>query len=233
MATNLVHNAIVHNLPDQGTVWVTTNARSESVTLTVENTGEKLTPQLVTTLAEPFQRGSRTPSHRRWGRRPRPGHRQEHRPSTRRHPCPRRPSRWRSVRDGRNYPPRREWPRTVNNTRAARRVSSHSGPTSWWYITSRLTGSWRIRVVPTRTPATASTTGTAAARSDEAHGRRGRPVWLSGDHAFLLGRHSHEDMLAVGKRMGGPHREGPPCGGPLQRARGCLSSGHVSQVIGP
>ena len=59
MATNLVHNAIVHNLPDQGTVWVTTNARPESVTLTVENTGEKLTPQLVTTLAEPFQRGSR------------------------------------------------------------------------------------------------------------------------------------------------------------------------------
>jgi two-component system sensor histidine kinase VanS len=27
--------------------------------LTVENTGEKLTPQLVSTLAEPFQRGSR------------------------------------------------------------------------------------------------------------------------------------------------------------------------------
>jgi len=27
--------------------------------LTVENTGEKLTPQLVATLAEPFQRGSR------------------------------------------------------------------------------------------------------------------------------------------------------------------------------
>jgi two-component system, OmpR family, sensor histidine kinase VanS len=29
------------------------------VALTVENTGEKLTPQLVSTLAEPFQRGSR------------------------------------------------------------------------------------------------------------------------------------------------------------------------------
>jgi two-component system sensor histidine kinase VanS len=28
------------------------------VELTVENTGEKLTPQLVATLAEPFQRGS-------------------------------------------------------------------------------------------------------------------------------------------------------------------------------
>jgi two-component system sensor histidine kinase VanS len=58
MSTNLVHNAIVHNLPEQGTVWVTTSAHTESVVLTVENTGEKLTPQLVATLAEPFQRGT-------------------------------------------------------------------------------------------------------------------------------------------------------------------------------
>jgi two-component system, OmpR family, sensor histidine kinase VanS len=58
MATNLVHNAIVHNLPEHGTVWVTTSAHPKSVELTVENTGEKLTPQLVATLAEPFQRGS-------------------------------------------------------------------------------------------------------------------------------------------------------------------------------
>jgi two-component system sensor histidine kinase VanS len=59
MTTNLVHNAIVHNLPDQGTVWVTTSVLPESVVLTVENTGEQLTTQLVSTLAEPFQRGSR------------------------------------------------------------------------------------------------------------------------------------------------------------------------------
>ncbi|MEN3282235.1 MAG: two-component system, OmpR family, sensor histidine kinase VanS [Solirubrobacteraceae bacterium] len=59
MTTNLVHNAIVHNLPDHGTVWVTTSAQPERVVLTVENAGEKLTPQLVSTLAEPFQRGSR------------------------------------------------------------------------------------------------------------------------------------------------------------------------------
>jgi two-component system, OmpR family, sensor histidine kinase VanS len=58
LATNLVHNAIVHNLPAQGTVFVTTSARPKSVALTVENTGEKLTPQLVATLAEPFQRGT-------------------------------------------------------------------------------------------------------------------------------------------------------------------------------
>jgi two-component system sensor histidine kinase VanS len=54
-----VHNAIVHNLPGHGTVWVTTSAQPDSAVLTVENTGEKLTPQRVATLAEPFQRGSR------------------------------------------------------------------------------------------------------------------------------------------------------------------------------
>jgi two-component system sensor histidine kinase VanS len=59
MATNLVHNAIVHNLPEQSTVWVTTSAHPQSVALTVENTGEQLTPHLVFTLVEPFQRGSR------------------------------------------------------------------------------------------------------------------------------------------------------------------------------
>jgi two-component system sensor histidine kinase VanS len=59
MTTNLVHNAIVHNLPDGGTVRVTTGIDAASAVLTVENTGEKLTPHLVSTLAEPFQRGSR------------------------------------------------------------------------------------------------------------------------------------------------------------------------------
>jgi two-component system sensor histidine kinase VanS len=58
LATNLVHNAIVHNLPDRGSVWIRTSVHREDVTLTVENTGENLDPQLVSTLAEPFQRGS-------------------------------------------------------------------------------------------------------------------------------------------------------------------------------
>ncbi len=58
LTTNLVHNAIVHNLPDQGTVWVTTSVHPRSVVLTVENTGEKLSPQLVSTLVEPFVRGT-------------------------------------------------------------------------------------------------------------------------------------------------------------------------------
>jgi two-component system sensor histidine kinase VanS len=58
LTTNLVHNAIVHNLPERGTVWVTTSVHPKGVVLTVENTGEKLTPQFVSTLAEPFRRGT-------------------------------------------------------------------------------------------------------------------------------------------------------------------------------
>jgi two-component system sensor histidine kinase VanS len=59
LSTNLVHNAIVHNLPEHGTVWVTTGVRPRSAVLTVENTGEKLTAQSVATLAEPFLRGTK------------------------------------------------------------------------------------------------------------------------------------------------------------------------------
>jgi two-component system sensor histidine kinase VanS len=58
LSTNLVHNAIVHNLPEQGTVWVTTSIHPNRVVLTVENSGKKLTPQLLSTLVEPFLRGS-------------------------------------------------------------------------------------------------------------------------------------------------------------------------------
>ena len=59
LSTNLVHNAIAHNLPGQGTVWITTSVHPESVALTIENTGQKLAPQLVSTLVEPFQRGTK------------------------------------------------------------------------------------------------------------------------------------------------------------------------------
>ncbi|MFL5938300.1 MAG: sensor histidine kinase, partial [Gaiellaceae bacterium] len=58
LVTNLVHNAVVHNLPEQGTVWVTTRARPQSAVLTVENTGPTLSPTLVSTLGEPFRRGT-------------------------------------------------------------------------------------------------------------------------------------------------------------------------------
>ncbi|HVV76721.1 MAG TPA: HAMP domain-containing sensor histidine kinase [Mycobacteriales bacterium] len=58
LTTNLVHNAIVHNLPQDGSVCVTTSAQPGRVALTVENTGEKLSQQLVATMVEPFQRGT-------------------------------------------------------------------------------------------------------------------------------------------------------------------------------
>ena len=59
LTTNLVQNAIVHNLPEQGNVWVTTSVQPERAVLTVENTGEPLNAQLAATLAEPFQRGTK------------------------------------------------------------------------------------------------------------------------------------------------------------------------------
>ncbi len=58
LTTNLVQNAIVHNLPDQGMVWVTTTVGPGSAVLTVENTGDILTRHQVSTLTEPFQRGT-------------------------------------------------------------------------------------------------------------------------------------------------------------------------------
>ena len=53
-----MHNAIAHNLADHGTVWVTTGVRSGDAVLTVENTGDQLPSELLTTLVEPFRRGT-------------------------------------------------------------------------------------------------------------------------------------------------------------------------------
>ncbi|MER6568989.1 HAMP domain-containing sensor histidine kinase [Streptomyces sp. NPDC001093] len=58
LTMNLVQNAIVHNLPEKGIVWVNTSVRPHSAVLTVENTGEQVTPELASTLTEPFQRGT-------------------------------------------------------------------------------------------------------------------------------------------------------------------------------
>lgn len=63
VTTNLVHNAIVHNLPEKGTVSVRTSVRADSVVLVVENTGEKLSPRVVSTLTKPFQRGTERVRH--------------------------------------------------------------------------------------------------------------------------------------------------------------------------
>ncbi|WP_181789711.1 sensor histidine kinase [Streptomyces phytophilus] len=58
LTTNLVHNAIVHNLPERGSVRVSTRVHHTGAVLTVENTGELISPELAPTLTEPFQRGT-------------------------------------------------------------------------------------------------------------------------------------------------------------------------------
>ncbi len=58
LTTNLLHNAIVHNLTERGTARVVTSLEGGSIVLVVENTGEQLPPQLLSTLTEPFQRGT-------------------------------------------------------------------------------------------------------------------------------------------------------------------------------
>lgn len=58
LTTNLVQNAIVHNLPEGGTVWVRTGMWQGAVMLRVENTGGVVDPRILPTLTEPFQRGT-------------------------------------------------------------------------------------------------------------------------------------------------------------------------------
>ena len=61
LATNLVHNAIVHNLAEGGTVSVFTGYAATRggrlAVLVVENTGSHLAPSQIGKLVEPFQRG--------------------------------------------------------------------------------------------------------------------------------------------------------------------------------
>jgi two-component system sensor histidine kinase VanS len=58
LITNLVHNAVVHNLPGGGSVKVSTDRSPTCAVLAVENTGEPLAAELVPTLVEPFRRGT-------------------------------------------------------------------------------------------------------------------------------------------------------------------------------
>ncbi len=58
LTANLVQNAIVHNRPSGGAVWIATGVDGCEAVLTVENTGDELAPDFVATLAEPFLRGT-------------------------------------------------------------------------------------------------------------------------------------------------------------------------------
>lgn len=59
MVTNLVHNAVVHNLPAQGHVTISTRIEAGRAVLQVANTGAPMSATLTATLTEPFQRGNR------------------------------------------------------------------------------------------------------------------------------------------------------------------------------
>ncbi|WP_420845459.1 sensor histidine kinase [Microbacterium sediminis] len=58
LVANLVHNAIVHNVPSGGRVRVLTAALGDEAVLTIENSGAHIAPAALPTLVEPFQRGS-------------------------------------------------------------------------------------------------------------------------------------------------------------------------------
>ena len=58
VVTNLVQNAIVHNLPAGGTVTVHIEGDGETSTLRVVNTGRPVPPDLLPGLTEPFRRAT-------------------------------------------------------------------------------------------------------------------------------------------------------------------------------
>lgn len=58
MVSNLVLNAIIHNVDHDGFVRVTTYAEGGLSVLAVENSGDVLAPEVVATLTEPFRRGT-------------------------------------------------------------------------------------------------------------------------------------------------------------------------------
>ena len=58
LVSNLLHNAVVHNLPENGLIEIHTAVENDLATLTIENTGGQLSPEIVATLTEPFQRAT-------------------------------------------------------------------------------------------------------------------------------------------------------------------------------
>ncbi|MCJ1682816.1 HAMP domain-containing sensor histidine kinase [Rathayibacter sp. VKM Ac-2928] len=58
LSVNLLHNAIVHNLPSGGWVRLGTSVDAGSAVLVLENSGAHLDPLSLPALTEPFQRGA-------------------------------------------------------------------------------------------------------------------------------------------------------------------------------
>ena len=100
LTTNLVHNAIVHNLREQGTVWVTTSVHPKTRGTHCREHRREAHPTVRCHARRAVSSRHQTHTHRPRRRRSRPGHRQEHHPSTRRNPHPHPPRRWWALRHG-------------------------------------------------------------------------------------------------------------------------------------
>ncbi len=100
LTTNLVHNAIVHNLPEQGTVWVTTSVHPNTRGAHCREHRRETHPTDSFHPCRAVPSRHRTHTHRPRRRRPRSGNRQKHHPSTRRNPYPHPPGRRGALRHG-------------------------------------------------------------------------------------------------------------------------------------
>lgn len=58
LVMNLLHNAIVHNIPGDGFVHVSVRADGGDALLCVENSGEWISDTLIVSMTEPFRRGT-------------------------------------------------------------------------------------------------------------------------------------------------------------------------------
>ena len=100
MTTNLLHNAIVHNLPEHGTVWVNTGVAPRVRRAHGREHRREAHPAAGLDTHRTVPARHRTHPQRPRRCRPRPGDRQEHHPSTRRNTHPRPPPRRRAPRHG-------------------------------------------------------------------------------------------------------------------------------------
>lgn len=58
LASNLIHNAIVHNTAEHGHVWIRVQHTAQTAVLAVENTGPIVAEAALARLTEPFARGA-------------------------------------------------------------------------------------------------------------------------------------------------------------------------------
>ena len=105
MTTNLVHNAIVHNLPEQGTVWVTHQRSPQERGAHGREHRRAAHPTAGRHACRAVSARLQAHTHRSRRCRPRPSHRQEHRRCPRRNPHPHPPVRWRAFASRCSYPP--------------------------------------------------------------------------------------------------------------------------------